>query len=161
MHMSPLPPHPNECHHRKEVQIKIPRARLRWEILGTSQRQPAAPAPEPGCRPPSGRGRGPCCRPARSPLQAPRAPSSSTRQSRRDGNTALEKRVRHQREAAGGGHKLLCRSPAAPECNKRVAKIQVPKKFIKGHFKPSCQTLLPRKAAYLVSSLVFIIRSTI
>lgn len=44
---------------------------------------------------------------------------------------------------------------------KCVAKIQVPKKFIKGHFKPSCQTLLPLNAAYLVPSLVFIIRSAI
>lgn len=102
-------------------------------------------------------------------LLAPCSPFSSTEQSRRDASPAMKNRVstflppvtKESQSAGswGGGINYRARVQLHRDVIKCVAKIQVPKKFIKGHFKPSCQTLLPLKPAYLVPSLVFIIRS--
>jgi hypothetical protein len=51
--------------------------------------------------------------------------------------------------------------PAHGDVINCVAKIQVPRKFIEGRLKPGCQPPLPSKAAYLVRSLVSIIRSRV
>lgn len=180
------PPHPNECHYRKEVQIKIPKPR---ERPGENQRiyeQPRSPSiwtrGQPSCRrapPPSRPGV-----PSRPPPSRPQGPHSwrcvclfhqpnKAREMQREpwesGSVHSSLRC-HQRElegrrgegsAGGRGINYCTRVQLHQDVIKCVAKIQVPKKFIKGHFKPSCQTLLPLKATYLVPSLMFIIRSTI